>query len=133
MERSQAVEGVVRQMYELMRAGDGAAASALITDEDGALFVGTDAEEWWDDTAAIRGAMQQQLEATGGFDFVDMDPRGYRSGDVGWFGDQPSMRFPDGSTVPMRMTGVAQLVDGSWQIVQAHLSVAASVNQQLFD
>jgi hypothetical protein len=27
--------------------GDGAAAAALVPDDDGVLFVGTDAEEWW--------------------------------------------------------------------------------------
>ncbi len=133
MERSPDVEGFVREMYDLMRAGDGAAVASLVPDDEGVLFVGTDAEEWWDTTGAIRGAMQEQLEATGGFDFVDIDPRGYRAGDVGWFSDHPSMRFPDGSVVPMRMTGVARMAGGSWQLVQGHLSVAASANEQLFE
>ncbi len=123
MQRSDEVEALLKTMYDLMRAGDGDAAAQLIADGDGVLFVGTD---------AARGAFREQLEATGGFDIDPGDLRGYAEGDVGWFNDQPTMRLPDGTVVPMRMTGVAQRSDSTWVVVQGHLSVAASINETLF-
>ncbi len=132
MQRSDEVEALLKTMYDLMRAGDGDAAAQLIADGDGVLFVGTDADEWWNSTDAARGAFREQLEATGGFDIDPGDLRGYAEGDVGWFNDQPTMRLPDGTVVPMRMTGVAQRSDSTWVVVQGHLSVAASINETLF-
>jgi hypothetical protein len=133
MERSSEIEQFVRDFYSLMRQGDGPGASAQVADDEGVVFVGTDAEEWWDTTAKARAAFAEQMEASGGFDIINEDPRGYRDGDVGWFADQPSMRLPDGNVMPMRMTGVVRLVDGQWRVVQGHLSTPASVNPELFE
>jgi hypothetical protein len=95
------------------------------------LFVGTDAGEWWDSAHATRAALREQLEATGGFDIHPGELRGFADGDVGWFHDQPSIRMPDGTVVPMRMTGVAHHSGDSWVVVRGHLSVAASINETL--
>lgn len=132
MQRSADIEAQVNRMYDLMRAGDGDAAAQLIADGEGVIFVGTDADEWWNSTDAARAAFREQLEATGGFDIEPGDPRGYAEGNVGWFDDQPNMRLPDGTVVPMRMTGVVRRSDGTWVVVQGHLSVAASINERLF-
>lgn len=119
-------------MYELMRTGDAESLIELIA-EDGVIFVGTDAEEWWqEDLAALHAAFREQLEATGGFDIFDEDPVGYSDGDVGWFSDHGSLRLPDGTVVPMRQTGVLRRVDGEWRIVQSHASVPADINERLF-
>jgi SnoaL-like domain len=133
VERSPEIEQFVHGMYAAMRAGEGKAAAGMVADGDGVLFVGTDADEWWDSTSVARAAFQAQMEATGGFDMVNMDPRGYREGDVGWFSDQPGMRFPDGTVMPMRLTGVVRLSDGAWRMVQGHLSLPAAVNEELFE
>ncbi len=119
-------------MYELMRGADADSLIELI-DEDGVVFVGTDAEEWWeDDPAALHAAIRDQLEATGGFDIVDEDPTGYSDGDIGWYSDDGSLRLPDGTVVPMRQTGVLRRVGGQWKFVQSHASVPADINQRLF-
>jgi hypothetical protein len=97
------------------------------------LLVGTDSGEWWDNTDDARAALREQLGASGGgFDIDPGEMRGYAEGDVGWFDDQPTMRLPDGTVLRMRMTGVAQRSDSTWVVVQAHLSVAASINETLF-
>jgi hypothetical protein len=132
MQRSDEVEALLKRLYELMRAGDGDRAVQLIADGDGVIFVGTDADEWWNSTSAARAALREQLEATGGFDIEPGDVRGYADGDVGWYDDQPTMRLPDGTVVPMRLTGVARRSGDSWVVVQGHLSVAASINETLF-
>lgn len=48
--------------------GGGDAAAQLIAGGDAVLFVGTDADEWWNNSVAAKGALRRQLEATGGFD-----------------------------------------------------------------
>lgn len=132
MQRSDEVEALLKKMYELMRAGDGKAVAQVIAEAANVLFVGTDADEWWDSSDAARSAFQEQLEATGGFDIEPGELRGYAEGDIGWFDDQPTLRLPDGAVVPMRLTGVAQRSDGTWTVIQGHLSVAASINETLF-
>lgn len=131
MERSTDVEAFAERMYELMRAGDGDTLAALIADE-GALFVGTDAEEWWDTPEASKAAFREQMEASGGFDIHAGGVVGYVDGDVGWLADQPVMRIGE-HEMTMRMTGVVRRDGDGWAIVQGHLSVAASVNDDLFD
>ena len=130
MERSTEVESFIEEMYALMRDGDGKGCADLLHDEV-TIFIGTDADEWWDTPAMSKAAFQEQLESTGGFDITAGGPVGYAEGDVGWAADQPTMRIGDQS-VPMRMTNVMRRVDGDWRVVQGHLSVAANINQDLF-
>jgi hypothetical protein len=132
MKRSGEIETFLKNMYDLMRAGDGEAAARLIADGTDVLFVGTDADEWWNSSDAAQGAFREQLEATGGFDIEPGELRGYDDGEIGWFDDQPKMRMPDGTIVPLRLTGVARRSNGGWTLVQGHLSVAASINESLF-
>jgi ketosteroid isomerase-like protein len=130
--RSSEVESFVAEMYERMRAGDGDGAAEMVAD-DGVLFVGTDTEEWWETTETVRAAFREQLEATGGFDISAGDVVAFADGDVGWFGDRPTMGMPDGSSMTMRMTGVVRKAGDRWVCVQGHLSVPADVNETLFE
>lgn len=118
MERSTEVESFVGEMYALMRDGDAKGCAELLDDEV-TIFIGTDADEWWDTPAASKAAFQEQLESTGGFDITAGGPIGYADEGIG---DQ---------RVPMRMTTVLRRADGKWRIVQGHLSVAANINQDL--
>src|SRR5579859_3598234 len=126
VERSSEVEGVVQQMYDAMRNGDGDAAVGLMADGDGVLFVGSDPAEWWQGSRQVSAAFRAQLEASGGFDMITSGPVGCASGGVGWFADHPTLRLPDGTEVPMRLTGVVLRDGPSWRIVQGHLSIGVS-------
>lgn len=130
MERSTEVESFIGEMYAKMRDGDGQGCAELLDDEV-TIFIGTDADEWWDTPATSKAAFQEQLDSTGGFDIAAGGPIGYAEGAIGWAADQPMMTIGDQS-VPMRMTAVLHRVDGDWRIVQGHLSVAANINQDLF-
>jgi hypothetical protein len=130
MERSTEVESFIDEMYALMRDGNGSGCADLLDDEV-TIFIGTDADEWWDTPAMSKAAFQEQLESTGGFDITAGAPVGHAVGAIGWAADRPTMRIGDQS-VPMRMTAVLRRVDGTWRIVQGHLSVAANINQDLF-
>ena len=50
---------------------------------------------------------------------------GWAAGDTGWFADQVTLVFP-AKTIPLRMTGVAVRQDGTWRLVQLHVSAAVS-------
>jgi ketosteroid isomerase-like protein len=130
MERSAGAEAFAERMYERMRAGDGETLAGMIVAE-GALFVGTDAEEWWDTSEAAKAAFREQMTASGGFDVRAGNVIAYAEGDVAWLADQPVMRIGD-HDVTMRMTAVLRRSGDSWEIVQGHLSVAANVNDDLF-
>lgn len=123
---------MVRRLYEAIRRGDADAMIELVA-EDGVVFVGTDADDWWrDDLDALHSAIREQLETTEGFDMFDEGPVCYSSGDFAWFSDQLSIRLPDGAVVPMRQTGALRRLDGEWRMVLSHLSVAANINEHLF-
>lgn len=132
MERSQSAEATVRRMYEAIRVGDAESVVDLVA-EDGVVFVGTDADDWWrNDPDALHAAIRAQLEAADGFDITDADPVCYSDGDFAWFSDQLSIRLPDGTVVPMRQTGALRRLGSEWRIVLSHLSVAANINERLF-
>ena len=61
----------------------------------------------------------------GGIPFEPGSPTGWAAGDTGWFSDQVTLVFP-AKTIPLRMTGVAVRQDGTWRLVQLHVSAAVS-------
>ena len=132
MKRSDDVESVVSEVYASMRAGDGEAVVRLIADGDDVLVIGTDADEWWDSAAAAKDAIRAQNDAVGGLDVQPGELHGYADGDIGWFDDRPSMRLPDGTLIPLRLTGVVTRSGKRWVVQQMHISVAATINDALF-
>jgi hypothetical protein len=51
------------------------------------------------------------------------DIKAYRVGNVGLVGDMPSFIEPNGTETPFRITSVFRQEDGSWKLVQAHISI----------
>jgi SnoaL-like domain len=130
MEESEELAGLVRRLYEMMRAADADAIGELIADHDGVLVVGTD-EEWWQGAETARRAIRAQHDEMGAFDITAGDVHGYSSGDVAWFQDQPTLRLPDGAVLSLRLTGVAERGATGWALVQLHVSIPAVVNEAL--
>jgi ketosteroid isomerase-like protein len=127
MQRSSDVESLVREFYDAMRRGDATALGRLIADHDEVLFIGTDPAEWWEGHDTVIATMRDQMEAMGGgIELVGGDPRGFQSGDLGWFADRPSFRLSDGTEVPTRLTGVASRQSDQWRVVHSHISVGVS-------
>ena len=132
MERSAELEAFVRDSYAIMARGDVEAFDAAMSSSEGTLMIGTDPQEWWEGTSAIRAAFQGQTEAMGGgFPFVPGDVRGYVEGDIGWFADRPSIRLADGTEFSLRLTGVLRREGGSWQWLQGHTSIGVA-NESAF-
>ena len=83
------------------------------------------AGEWVDDQEALRSGTQEPGEGLE----PGPNPVGYANGDVGWFADQPSWLFADGSRAEMRLSAVLQREAPGWRIVHVHMSVAVPDNE----
>ena len=118
------VRDTVLEMYRRMLAGESDAANELISRDPALVFIGS-AGEWIDDQATLRTGTQvagEGLEA-------GLNPIGYANGDVGWFADQPTWLFADGTRAEMRLTAVLQREEVGWRIVNVHMSVAVPDDQ----
>jgi SnoaL-like domain len=112
------------ELYRRMLAGESDEANALISTDPATLFIGS-AGEWVDDQAVLRGTYQVDTEGLVAGDH----PVAYMNGDVGWFADQPSWIFADGSQAQMRMSAVLQREPDGWRVVHSHLSVGVPDNE----
>lgn len=131
MRRLPEVEDLTRSIYDGLRRGDVDAVTRTISQEDGLVWIGTDPKEWWTSHETMVRVFRDQLEAMGGFDLVDADPQGYGEGDVGWVADQPALRLPDGTEVPLRITAAAHREAGLWCFVQWHVSIGVGNEEAL--
>lgn len=111
-------------LYRHMLAGESDAANALISTDPATLLIGS-AGEWVDDQSVMRGTYQVDTEGL----IAGDHPVAYANGDVGWFADQPSWRFADGSEAQMRMSAVLQREADGWRMVHSHLSVGVPDNE----
>ena len=94
--------------------------------KDGVLAIGTDPAEWWAGYAAITKVFKAQLKETGGFQILADTPQAYSAGSIGWVAGQPTLRLPDGTEMPFRLTAVFQKEQDDWKIVQWHVSIGIS-------
>jgi len=114
---------LVQRMYAAQAAGDVDWLSALLSDSDDALTIGTDPAEWWEG-AQIRERWRAQLAAgMGEARMTATRLLAIEEGDVGWVADEPQVVLPDGTTLMMRATAVFHREDGEWRLVQGHSSL----------
>ena len=124
MSPSTEIRETVLEMYRHMLAGEAEEANDLISRDPAMIFIGS-AGEWVDDQAALRSGTQEPGEGLE----PGPNPVGYANGDVGWFADQPSWLFADGSRAEMRLSAVLQREAPGWRIVHVHMSVAVPDNE----
>ena len=124
MSASPEVRDTVLELYRRMLAGESDAANDLISRDPALIFIGS-AGEWIDDQATLRSGTQVPGEGLQ----AGPNPVGFANGDVGWFADQPTWLFADGTSVEMRLTAVLQRESEGWRIVNVHMSVAVPDDQ----
>jgi hypothetical protein len=124
MSPSTEIRETMLEFYRRMLAGESDAANDLISRDPAMIFIGS-AGEWVDDQAALRSGTQVPGEGVE----AGANPIGYANGDVGWFADQPSWLFADGSRADMRLSAVLQRETAGWRIVHVHMSVAVPDDQ----
>ena len=124
MSPSTEIRDTVLEMYRRLLAGEAEAANDLISHDPALIFIGS-AGEWVDDQATLRSGTQEPGEGLE----PGPNPIGYANGDVGWFADQPTWLFADGTRAEMRLTAVLQHEAAGWRIVNVHMSVAVPDDQ----
>jgi SnoaL-like domain len=132
MEHSDELRDLTLRFYEAATTGDLSFFDRHISRQEGAVFVGTDPDEWWEGFEALREAIRAQSEAMGGMQIVPGRLQAYREGSVGWAIDRDSSFWlPDDPEIPFRSTVVFRRKDGEWKVVHAHSSIGVR-NEEVF-
>ena len=132
MEQSDELRGLTLRFYEAAATGDLPFFERHVSRQQGAVFVGTDPDEWWEGLEAFVEAMRAQSEAMGGMQIVPGELQAYREGNVGWSIDRDALfRLPDSTEIPFRNTVVFHREDGEWKLVHEHASIGVR-NEEMF-
>jgi hypothetical protein len=124
MTPSAEIKATMLEFYRRMLAGDAEGANDLVSRSPALVFIGS-AGEWVDDQETFRSGTQEPGEGLE----AGPAPVAFERDGVGWFADQPTWLFADGSRAEMRMSAVLVHDAPGWRIVHAHLSVAVPDDQ----
>ncbi len=134
MEHSDELRDLTLRIYEATTTGDHSLVEHHVSRQEGAVFIGTDPNEWWEGFEAFVEAMRAQAEAMGGsgLQIVPGHLQAYREGNVGWAIDRDALfRLPDGTEIPFRNTCVFLQEDAEWKAVHLHASIGVR-NEEIF-
>jgi hypothetical protein len=124
MTPSAEIRDTMLELYRRMLAGEADEANDLISRDPALVFIGS-AGEWVDDQETLRSGTQEPGEGL----VAGEHPVAYADGDVGFFADQPSWLFADGTTAEMRLTAVLRREAPGWRVINVHMSVAVPDDQ----
>src|SRR5215207_4681750 len=126
MEHSEELRDLTLRFYKASATGDLSFFDRHVSRQEGAQFIGTDSNEWWEGLEALREAARTQSEAIegGGLQIVGGQLQAYREGNA-------SFRLPDSTQIPFRNTGVFRREDGEWKLVHGHTSIGVR-SEELF-
>ena len=126
MEPSNELKALYLRSCEAISSGDYSFFERYFSQKDGVLAIGTDPTEWWAGYATITKVFKAQLKETGGVQILADTPQAYRDGSIGWVAGRPTIKLPDGTEMPVRLTAVFQKEQNGWKIVQWHFSTGIS-------
>jgi hypothetical protein len=126
MEKSKELEELTLLMYRALTHADHSLYSNHISQQDGAVVIGSDPGEWYEGYKAITEKLSVLTEEVKGTEIINAGPKGYREGKVGWVSDRFTLRLPDGKEIPFRMTATFIQENGEWKLIQWHDSIGIS-------
>ena len=126
MEQSAELKELTLRFYTALSSRDLAFVKQHFSQQEGALVIGTDPQEWWAGHATIARIFEIQMQEMGQFTLEPGAPQAYSADSAGWAADRPTFRFADGTTFPIRLTLVFQKEGDAWTIVQMHASSGIS-------
>src|SRR5215213_9453448 len=103
MEHSEELKDLTLRFYKASATGDLSFFDRHVSRQEGAEFIGTDSNEWWEALEALREAARTQSEAIEGGRLQ----------------------------IPFRNTGVFRREDGEWKLVHGHTSIGVR-SEELF-
>ena len=131
MEQSDELRDLTLRFYEAATTGDLPFFERHVSRQEGAVFLGTDPNEWWEGFEAFVQEMRAQSEAMGGMQIVSGQLQAYREGNVGWSIDRDALfRLPDGTEIPFRNSCLFVQEDGEWKLIHGHTSIGVR-NEEL--
>jgi SnoaL-like domain len=132
MQESPELRSLVLWFYEVLANRDFAALEHFIAKEDGALYLGSDPDEWWVGHDTVVAKWRLRLEELGeGFRIEAGEPHAYAEGNIGFAADRPLLVLPGGLRVQSRFTGVFMLEGGLWTMLHGHASIGIPNDQAL--
>ena len=126
MEQSTELKELYLRSCEAQSSGDYSFFERHFSQKDGVLAIGTDPTEWWAGYATITKVFEAQLKEMDGIQILANTPQAYCDGSIGWVADRPTIKLPDGTEMPFRLTAVFQKEQNDWKIVQWHVSTGVS-------
>jgi SnoaL-like domain len=132
MEHSEELKDLTMRLYEAEATGDISFIERHYSRQEGAVYIGSDPNEWWEGLEAFVEAMRAQSEAMEGMQIVSGQLQAYREGNVGWSIDRDALfRLADGTEIPFRNTCDFYEEDGEWKLIHGHTSIGVS-NEEFF-
>ncbi len=122
MEQSTELKELYLRSCEAQSSGDYSFFERYFSQKDGVIAIGTDPTEWWVGYATINNVFKAQLKEMGGVQIMADTAQAYRDGSIGWVAGQPTLKLPDGTEMPVRLTAVFQKEQNGWKIVHIHWS-----------
>lgn len=130
MDRSAAIEDLVRAWFHAATTGDASIVDRHVSSEPGVRLIGSDPDEWLLGGEAIRAFLHGEVEgAAGAVTFSPADIEAYEEGSVGWATSRLTLTMPDGRWVRPRWSAVFRREDDVWRFVQTHASIAVPNDQ----
>lgn len=124
MERSTEIAATLQSIYTAVSDADADSLTNVLSGRDGLVFIGTDPDEWFDDTSTIKAMLSAQAAA--GVKVRAGNILAFEEGTVGWVADQGTFVMPDSAEIPFRITAVFHRENGTWRLVQEHASIAVT-------
>jgi class 3 adenylate cyclase/ketosteroid isomerase-like protein len=87
------------------------------------LLIATDPDEWWRGGDYIRTIHSAQTTNIGDVQWQVHEVEAWEEGDIGWAACRADMTLANGKVLPHRSTVVFRRENGSWKIVQSHVSL----------
>jgi hypothetical protein len=131
MQESPELASVHVAIYDELSAGDFARFKAYISMSPYVLTIGTDPAEWWMGHDTVAQIFRTQIDEMGGIALSGARPLAFVEGSVGWVSDRPTIKLPDGTHIPLRITAVYHREDGQWRFVSWHASIGVA-NEEAF-
>jgi len=131
MEPSEALRSQLLKLYEAMSSTNPDAVEAHYSLRPGSVFIGTDAFEFWTDSAAHNAAVRPFFDGSfGNWTWRASEAIALVEGSVGWTVDRPSIVLVDRAGAEARLEARVSLVwhleDGVWRVVHSHASVGTA-------
>lgn len=123
MERSTELSEIVLSFYQAMEAADEGYVSSFFAHEEGALAIGSDPNEWIAGYDAITRVVGAQFREMKGIQIKPGNVEAYSAGNTGWAADRFGLQFPNGLTLPFRVTMTFHNQADGWKAVQMHMSL----------